>query len=207
LTNVIFELPSSLTAIPRSAFQGCTSSTSITIPNGVTTIGQEAFRFCTGLTSITIPNSVTTIGGSAFWGCTNLTINAEAASQPEGWDENWNLLDWDERRVPVTWGNVSDDDETIVLGMSALHGNFPNPFNPETTIAFTLSNEENVVLEVFNIRGQRVRTLVNGYMNSGVHSIVWNGRDDNDRQVGSGVYFYRMTAGDYQSVRRMILMK
>jgi len=103
--------------------------------------------------------------------------------------------------------DVSESDLVVHTGNSKLVGNFPNPFNPETTVRFTLPNEESVVLEIFNVRGQRVRTLVNGYMNSGMHNIVWNGKDDSGREVGSGVYFYRLIAGDYQSVRRMILMK
>ena len=103
--------------------------------------------------------------------------------------------------------SVSEDDMVDVFGATALLGNFPNPFNPETVVSFVVASDAFVSIEIFNIRGQRVRTLVNGYMNSGEHSVVWNGRDDNDTMMGSGIYFYRMTAGDYQSVRRMILMK
>ena len=64
-------------------------------------------------------------------------------------------------------------------------------------------------IEVYNIRGQLIRTLLDGSRAFGVgeHSVVWNGRDENGRSVSSGVYFYRMTAGEYQSVKRMVLMK
>jgi len=64
-----------------------------------------------------------------------------------------------------------------------------------------------VSIDIFNIRGQRVRSLIDEIHQHGEHSIVWNGRDDNGVSVGSGVYFYRMMAGEYQSVRRMMLIK
>jgi flagellar hook assembly protein FlgD len=91
--------------------------------------------------------------------------------------------------------------------------NFPNPFNPETRIEFGIRNSEfgnvPVLMEIYNIRGQLVRTLLDGSreFGDGVHSVVWDGRDDDGMQVSSGVYLYRMTAGEYQSVRRMLLVK
>jgi len=92
-------------------------------------------------------------------------------------------------------------------GITSLLGNFPNPFNPVTTIRFTIGNVENVVINVYNVRGQRVRTLLNEYREPGLHSVVWNGTDDSGRAVGSGIYFYRMVAGENVDTRRMLLMK
>ena len=104
---------------------------------------------------------------------------------------------------------VSDTDETVPLGNSRLIGNFPNPFNPETSIRFEVRGSRFVQIEVFNIRGQRVRTLLDGTREfpAGEHSVIWNGRDDSGMQVSSGIYFYQMRAGEYQSVRKMILLK
>jgi len=87
--------------------------------------------------------------------------------------------------------------------------NFPNPFNPETTIQFSIGNVENVIINVYNVRGQRVRTLLDGSteFEAGYHYVVWNGRDDSGRQVGSGVYFYRLVAGENTAVRRMLLLR
>jgi len=119
----------------------------------------------------------------------------------------------DRGTASATWSFTTKEDPTnindatIALLTTELLVNFPNPFNPETTIRFALANGSSVEIIIYNVRGQLVRTLVNGYMNSGVHNIVWNGRDDNGNPVGSGVYFYHMRAGDYQSVRRMMLMK
>jgi flagellar hook assembly protein FlgD len=87
--------------------------------------------------------------------------------------------------------------------------NFPNPFNPETTIQFTIGNVENVILHVYNVRGQRVRTLLDGSreFETGQHSVVWDGTDDLGRSMSSGIYFYRITVGEDTAVRRMLLMK
>jgi len=84
---------------------------------------------------------------------------------------------------------------------------FPNPFNPETTISFTLPESGNVSIEIFNIRGQRVRTLVNGNKERGRHSLTWNGTDDFGRSAGSGVYLYRIIAGENTHTGRMMLLK
>ena len=108
---------------------------------------------------------------------------------------------------------VSEDDEVAPVAQTGLLGNFPNPYNPSTTIDFSLSFGEgrgegsNINITIYNIRGQRVKTLVNDHLPAGRHSVVWNGTDDNGRTVGSGVYLYRMTAGEYSETRRMLLMK
>jgi hypothetical protein len=102
---------------------------------------------------------------------------------------------------------VSEFEETTVKPQTALRGNFPNPFNPETSIAFTMAAEGNVSIEIFNIRGQRVTTLLNENREAGNHHVVWKGTDDYGRNVGSGIYLYRMTTGDFSTTRRMVLMK
>jgi hypothetical protein len=104
---------------------------------------------------------------------------------------------------------VSDDDNLDLPSITSLIGNFPNPFNPDTTIRFGIFNPEHVYLDIYNVAGQRVRTLLDGrrQFGAGIHDVTWNGRDDHDNQVSSGIYFYRMRAGEYQSVRRMILLK
>jgi hypothetical protein len=109
--------------------------------------------------------------------------------------------------VKIEEKTTSDYDIVDFPDIAKLLPNFPNPFNPETTIRFNTAKAEHVTIDIFNIRGQRVKTLLNEYVNSGNHSIVWNGTNDNGQSVSSGVYFYRMKAGEYISVRRMILMK
>jgi len=99
------------------------------------------------------------------------------------------------------------DDVTTVPFVTALRGNYPNPFNPDTTIEFSLQQPEMVTIEIYNTKGQRVTTLVNEYREAGEYSIVWNGRDSQNREVASGVYFYRMRSGRYTSTKKMLMMK
>jgi hypothetical protein len=102
---------------------------------------------------------------------------------------------------------VSENEHIISIMKTELFGNHPNPFNPETTIRFSVENVGNVNIDIYNVRGQLVRTLVNGIYGSGSHSVVWNGYDDNGRPVSSGIYFYRMTTNEFNAVKRMILLK
>ena len=84
----------------------------------------------------------------------------------------------------------------------ALQTNYPNPFNPETVIRYELSSSADVTLEIYNLVGQRVTTLVSQKMSSGAHSIAWRGRDALGRPVTSGVYIYRLRTGSFVEVRR-----
>ncbi len=85
--------------------------------------------------------------------------------------------------------------------------NYPNPFNPVTEIRYYLPTTSRVQLTVYNLLGQKVRTLVQTSQQPGWHHVQWNGRNDLGQKVSSGVYIYKMTAGRYQAVRKMILMK
>jgi flagellar hook assembly protein FlgD len=88
-----------------------------------------------------------------------------------------------------------------------LTGNYPNPFNPTTQINFSLAEAGDVELSIYNVRGQKVRTLVKEELPAMDHSILWNGTDDNDQSVSSGVYFYKLKTGDYRSTKKMLLIK
>lgn len=85
--------------------------------------------------------------------------------------------------------------------------NFPNPFNPTTTIEFSIKNDSEVNISIFNIKGQKVKTLVNQDIEVGNHIVVWGGDDNSGKPVSSGVYFYKMNTEKYQETRKMILMK
>ena len=101
----------------------------------------------------------------------------------------------------------STDDPGVPVVATALHGNYPNPFNPETTVTYSVKDAGAVSIEIYNAKGQLVKTLVNEHKATGNYSIVWNGSDNNNQAVSSGVYFYKMLAGKYSSTRKMILMK
>ncbi len=110
--------------------------------------------------------------------------------------------------VDMFFGNVEDDHAVKPIDTIALHANYPNPFNPETTISFALGQNENVSLNVYNVRGQLIRTLVDDdYLERGNHSFVWNGTDNNGNHTGSGVYFYKLESEEQVQVRKMLLLK
>jgi len=89
----------------------------------------------------------------------------------------------------------------------ALNENYPNPFNPETTIEFSLDKTDDVTLKIYSITGQLVRTLANGTMEVGVHKVRFNGRDDLGNLLSSGVYFYQLQSAGQIATNKMILMK
>ena len=89
----------------------------------------------------------------------------------------------------------------------ALSGNYPNPFNPETTISYDLPRESAVSLKIYNAQGQTIRTLVQQSQTVGTYRVAWDGRDERGRAVGSGLYFYRLQAGDFRATQRMMLLK
>lgn len=102
---------------------------------------------------------------------------------------------------------VANDDDTAVPANSWLIGNYPNPFNPETTIEYFTEKAAPVQITIYNQKGQVVRKLEAEAEAKGTHSIVWDGTDDRGQSVGSGVYYYHMLSGKYSSTRKMVLMK
>ncbi len=98
-------------------------------------------------------------------------------------------------------------EDTPVPGEFALKQNYPNPFNPTTTIPFDVKERAHVSLKIYNLRGQVVRTLVDETLDARSYGIEWNGRSDAGSSVASGVYFYKLVAGDFQDVRKLVLMK
>ncbi|MBT5420051.1 MAG: T9SS type A sorting domain-containing protein [Candidatus Cloacimonetes bacterium] len=97
--------------------------------------------------------------------------------------------------------------DNLVVNPNALNQNSPNPFNPETNISFDLRDDAKVVLEIYNLKGRKVKQLVNSSISSGHHSVVWNGKDDNNKTVSSGIYFYKIEATDFQATKKMLLLK
>jgi hypothetical protein len=88
-----------------------------------------------------------------------------------------------------------------------LYQNYPNPFNPATTIQYALPQIANVELAIYNLLGQKVRTLVDQQLPAGYHDVVWDGRNDAGMPVGSGIYLYRMKAGRFVETRKMVMMQ
>ncbi len=109
--------------------------------------------------------------------------------------------------VSMTVGPDAIGEEPIQLLITALGKNFPNPFNPVTNISYSLSQAGDVTISIYNIKGQKVKTLVNEKMEAGRYITTWYGKDNFNRDVSSGVYFYKMHAGKYTGTKKMILMK
>lgn len=110
--------------------------------------------------------------------------------------------------VLVTQAMVSiDENENEITSHYQLHQNFPNPFNPTTTINFELPKTEFVRLTVFNNLGQKIKQLVLGKLPAGNQQVTWNGRNDNGQEVPAGIYYYQLQAGDYKAGKKMMLVK
>jgi len=103
--------------------------------------------------------------------------------------------------------NSGKNDNIVDVYDISLLQNYPNPFNPETKIAYTIPEEIQVELSVYNLKGQKVINLSNGIETAGKHVVVWNGKDKNKNDVSSGVYFYKLSVGKTTIKRKMILIK
>ena len=104
---------------------------------------------------------------------------------------------------------VSAEDFQISLFDFQL-SNYPNPFNPETTIIFTTENTENTELSIYNIKGQKVKQLLSnsaGKLSAGQHSVVWNGKDSSGKPAATGIYFYKISSNSGKMMKKMLLLK
>ncbi len=104
-------------------------------------------------------------------------------------------------------GVLENPNNDVPVYVTALGQNFPNPFNPETIIPFSIKNTSLVTIDIYNIRGQRVKRLVSDRFDAGQHQIVWNSYNDAGKPVASGIYFSRMTADGKEQIRKMLLLK
>ncbi len=100
-----------------------------------------------------------------------------------------------------------EDEIGSIPNQYVLNQNYPNPFNPVTTITYTLAKSGKVKLDIYNVLGQKVRTLIDGNATAGLHVDQWNGLDNNGKKVASGVYFYKLEAGEFTAIKKMIMIK
>lgn len=106
----------------------------------------------------------------------------------------------------ITVNQVSSQEEIVAL-KTELYGNYPNPFNPSTTINFSIEQNQQVELAIYNLKGQKVKQLVCDQVLAGQHSVIWNGKNNNGKSVSSGIYFYKLKTDNFEKTKKMILMK
>jgi len=104
--------------------------------------------------------------------------------------------------IGTTMGELLDVAITIIPDEYTLERAYPNPFNPVTTLSFTLPAQSEVALSIYNLQGREVTTLIDANMDAGYHSVVWNAETES-----SGVYFVKMVAGEYIGTQKLILVK
>ncbi|MCF7826579.1 MAG: carboxypeptidase regulatory-like domain-containing protein [Candidatus Marinimicrobia bacterium] len=144
---------------------------------------------------------MTTAPGTADW---DVAIGQTYYYQIVAIDANGNRS---EGTNVVSTSIVSVDDLEMMPTAYGLSQNYPNPFNPTTTIEFALPEASQVSLEIYNLLGQKVRTLVNAYMPAGYINTSWDGLDQNGKEISSGTYIYRLQTADQSFSKKMVLMK
>jgi len=99
------------------------------------------------------------------------------------------------------------EDHVIVPASFELRGNYPNPFNPSTTIIFSLKEASTISLDIYNLKGQKVSTLTSGTYGAGEHALTWNGTDAASNPVASGMYLYKLSTPRGSSLKKCVLLK
>ena len=179
----------------------------------LTNVGGGILNYTIGIDVFNSWLSLNVIEGSLVAGETDdIEVTFDTTDLEEG-VYNCNIVIEDDTDVqtliPVTLTVSLVGTGNEIPTITKLDGNYPNPFNPETTISFSLKELSHVRLEIYNIRGQKVRTLIDNTLEAKYHTVVWNGTDENNKPVSSGVYFYKFKteSGDYTSYKKMLLMK
>jgi hypothetical protein len=132
----------------------------------------------------------------------NFTLQNVSANDPNGQPIQLNVIDKLNVIVSVQSKPNAALPETFVL-----YANTPNPFNPATTIKYDLAQPREVILEIFDMLGHRVRTLVSEHQQAGRYEVSWDGRDEQGRAVSSGVFIYQLRAGSFMQTRKMVLLQ
>ena len=180
----------------------------------ISNIGGDILNYSVSITGTNNWLSVNPDNGSLNGGeMEEITVYFDAAGLEEGQYAAGLLFEdgiGGQSIVPVIM-NVSNTDagNDLLPMQTELYGNYPNPFNPTTNISYGLSVDSHVAVNIYNVKGQKVRTLINEKQQAGYHKILWNGHDDSNRKTTSGIYFYEMWVeeSDYTSVKKMLLLK
>jgi hypothetical protein len=145
-----------------------------------------------------------------YYGSRSENMHIETYSIKESINEAGNIgkIDFSKTQNSYYLISLTESDNNVPgVIKTSLAQNYPNPFNPITTISYSLADEGDVELIVYNIKGQKVKTLVNEKKDLGHYQAIWDGTDNNKKQVSSGVYFYRLSTGEKTMNKKMLLLK
>ncbi|PKN73193.1 MAG: hypothetical protein CVU50_04130 [Candidatus Cloacimonetes bacterium HGW-Cloacimonetes-3] len=199
-TNGVASLPVLSNSLTRDVISGTVQGV-VRKPNNqplagatISASGNTTTTNSSGLYSLSLPVGVYTVSCSAP-GYQTYSVNNINIIASQSVTQNFSMV------------VSANEDDLIPVTVTTLKGNYPNPFNPETTISYAIKEAGDVRLEVFNLKGQKVRSLVNIRQNTGNYSIVFDAKDDKGHVLSSGVYLYRLTTQSYVSTRKMMLME
>lgn len=163
---------------------------------------------------------VVTYNGMTYMPILVSTINADETITFKLWKQGSDVKTFNQTLASIPGGRTGTAQNMYQFNISAvgtdnpeinfineLRAAYPNPFNPSTTIEFSLKDRQDASLVIYNIKGQKVKTLSKGVLEKGRHKIVWTGLNDSGKQVSSGIYFYRLDTKDYHKVNKAILLK
>jgi serine protease AprX len=144
----------------------------------------------------------------SYVGCSNFKFRFHIISDSLGTSDGWYI---DDVRIDLMPTSVPEEPISIPTDFT-LYQNYPNPFNPNTTIKFEVRSLKlevpaHTTLKIYNVLGQKVRTLVNEPKSVGSFEVIWDGKDDDGKDVASGIYFYQLTAEDHTFTKKMLLLK
>jgi hypothetical protein len=134
---------------------------------------------------------------------TRYYIAVKVADEVPNWSGMSNVVDAKTLSLSLDIGEETDE----LPSQFELGQNYPNPFNPATRIDYSLPTAERVTIAVFNILGQHIKTIVDEFMSAGQYTVMWDGSDESGLKSASGVYLYRIRAGNYSAVKKMVLVQ
>jgi outer membrane protein assembly factor BamB len=170
--------------------------------------GTLKWNFATGNSIFSSP--VIVLDGTIYFGSKDSVFYAIYSSSMglanSPWPKSRHDLQNTGRYGTVT-GVSENDFKTLIPNLFSLEQNYPNPFNPQTNIKFSLPSVSNVIIKIYDILGREVKMVLSEQRGAGTHSVIWDGTNNAGQKVASGIYIYRMQAGSFTAVKRMVLIR
>ena len=167
-----------------------------------------------GWNTIEVPDSLSFSSGSFYVAVIEIanlaSLGLDTNNMGQSWktvSDQWQQVDEGNIMIRAIVGPINSETSEEIAPAPAAVSNYPNPFNPETTIAMNIPSDGYASLKVYNIKGQLVNTLINGFMTAGTNYVTWNGTDDKSNPVTSGIYFYKLETENQTVTSKMIMLK